>query len=170
MARRKRHKRKRSVRPVEFDSRSWMFEEYKLKGRSAPSIAAQFGVNVTTVHRAIKRLNIETHAETRSAARAVRCAVKAKEWEMKKSEMEKKREREKEATRSQLDAFNTLCYPATPTQIECAHERLCNELPCTVIEAHHSDDRDQIHRFVNKHLRGSSIQTSTTINTSRFGF
>ena len=70
----------------------------------------------------------------------------------------------------QLDVFNAICYPATPTQIECAHERLSRELPSMTIEAHHSDDRDQIHRFVNKHLRGSSIQTSTTINTSRFGF
>ena len=69
-----------------------------------------------------------------------------------------------------LDIFNAICYPATPTQIECAHERLCNELTSTVIEAHHSDDRDQLHRFVNKHLSGASIRTSTTINTSRFGF
>ena len=69
-----------------------------------------------------------------------------------------------------LDIFNMLCYPATPTQIECAHGRLSRELPSMTIEAHRSDDRDQLHRFVNKHLSGASILTSTTINTSRFGF
>lgn len=69
----------------------------------------------------------------------------------------------------QLDVFNVICYPATPTQIERTHERLSRELPSVKIEAHHSDDRDQIHRFVNKHLSGASILTSTTINTSRYG-
>ena len=70
----------------------------------------------------------------------------------------------------QLDVFNVLCYTATPTQIECAHERLCGELTSTVIEAHHSDDRDQIHRFVNKHLSGASLTNETSANTSRFGY
>ena len=169
MARRKQHKIKRSVRPVEFDSHSWMFEEYKLKGRSTTCLAAQFGVDVATVHRALKRLNIETHAETRSAARAARCAVKAKEWEMKKAEMAKKRELEKESTHTKLEAFHRFCYRATPREIERAHDRLCDKLPSADFDEFHSDTRDQTHRFVTPLLSGASIQTPTTINTIRFG-
>ena len=131
----------------------WLKRQYVELKRSTIEIASFLGVHYSDVCRALRGFGVEIRAVSERQKLVMLNKMKLHPLDF-----------------PQLDVFNVLCYPATPTQIECAHERLCNELPSTVIEAHHSDDRDQIHRFVNKHMSGSSIQTSTTINTSRFGF
>ena len=130
----------------------WLKRQYVELKRSTIEIASLLGVHYSNVSNALKSFGVEIRSVSERQNLVMLNKIKQHPLDFPK-----------------LDIFNVICYPATPTQIECAHERLCSELPSTVIEAHHSADRDQIHRFVNKHLRGSSIQTSTTINTSRYG-
>lgn len=131
----------------------WLKRQYVELKRSTIEIASLLGVHYADVSSALKGFGVEIRSVSGRQKLVMLNKMKSHPLDF-----------------PQLDVFNAICYPATPTQIECAHERLSRELPSMTIEAHHSDDRDQIHRFVNKHLRGSSIQTSTTINTSRFGF
>lgn len=130
----------------------WLKRQYVELKRSTIEIASLLGVHYADVSNALKSFGVEIRSVSERQSLVMLNKMKLHPLDF-----------------PQLDVFNVICYPATPTQIECAHERLSRELPGMKIEAHHSDDRDQIHRFVNKHLRGSSIQTSTTINTSRFG-
>lgn len=130
----------------------WLKRQYVELKRSTIEIASLLGVHYADVSSALKGFGVEIRSVRESQKLVMLNKMKLHPLDF-----------------PQLDVFNVICYPATPTQIECAHERLSRELPSMTIEAHHSDDRDQIHRFVNKHLRGSSIQTPTTINTSRFG-
>ena len=131
----------------------WLKRQYVELKRSTIEIASLLGVHYADVSSALKGFGVEIRSVSERQNLVMLNRMKLHPLNF-----------------PQLDVFNAICYPATPTQIECAHERLSRELPSMKIEAHHSDDRDQIHRFVNKHLRDSSIQTSTTINTSRFGF
>lgn len=131
----------------------WLKRQYVELKRSTIEIASLLGVHYADVSNALKGFGVEIRGVSGRQRLVMLNKMKLHPLDF-----------------PQLDVFNVICYPATPTQIECAHERLSRELPSMKIEAHHSDDRDQIHRFVNKHLRGSSIQTSTTINTSRHGF
>ncbi len=130
----------------------WLKRQYVELKRSTVEIASLLGVPYADVSSALKSFGVEIRSVSERQNLVMLNKMKLHPLDF-----------------PQLDVFNVICYPATPTQIECANERLSRELPSVKIEAHHSDDRDQIHRFVNKHLRGSSIQTSTTINTSRFG-
>lgn len=130
----------------------WLKRQYVELKRSTIEIASLLGVYYADVSSALKSFGVEIRSVSERQSLVMLNKMKLHPLDF-----------------PQLDVFNVICYPATPTQIECAHERLSRELPSMKIEAHHSDDRDQIHRFVNKHLSGSSIQTSTTINTSRYG-
>lgn len=130
----------------------WLKRQYVELKRSTIEVASLLGVHYADVSSALKGFGVALRSVSESQKLVMLNKMKSHPLDF-----------------PQLGVFNAICYPATPTQIECAHERLSRELPSVKIEAHHSDDRDQIHRFVNKHLRGSSIQTSTTINTSRFG-
>lgn len=131
----------------------WLKRQYVELKRSTTEIASFLGVHYADVCRALKSFRVEIRSVSERQNLVMLNKMKLHPLDF-----------------PQLDVFNAICYPATPTQIECAHERLSRELPSVKIEAHHSDDRDQIHRFVNKHLSGASIRTSTTISTSRFGF
>ena len=131
----------------------WLKRQYVELKRSTIEIASLLGVHYADVSSTLKSFGVEIRSVSESQKLVMLKKMKLQPLDF-----------------PQLDVFNVLCYAATPTQIECAHERLSRELPSVKIEAHHSDDRDQIHRFVNKHLRDSSIQTPTAINTSRFGF
>ena len=130
----------------------WLKRQYVELKRSTIEIASLLGVHYADVSSALKGFGVEIRSGSESQKLAKLNKMKLHPLDF-----------------PQLDVFNVICYPATPTQIECAHERLSRELPSMKIEAHHSDDRDQIHRFINKHLSGESIRTSTTINTSRYG-
>ena len=131
----------------------WLKRQYVELKRSTIEIASLLGVHYSNVSNALKSFGVEIRSVSERQNLVMLNKMKLHPLDF-----------------PQLDVFNVVCYPATPTQIECANERLSRELPSVKIEAHHSDDRDQIHRFVNKHLSGTSIRTSTTINTSRFGF
>ena len=131
----------------------WLKRQYVELKRSTIEIASLLGVHYADVSSALKGFGVEIRSVSERQNLVMLNKMKLHPLDF-----------------PQLDVFNVICYPATPTQIECAHERLSRELPSVKIEVHHSDDRDQIHRFVNKHISGSSIQTSTTISTSRFGF
>ena len=131
----------------------WLKRQYVELERSTTEIASFLGVHYSDVCRALRGFGVEIRSVSERQTLVMLNKMKLHPLDF-----------------PQLDVFNVICYPATPTQIECAHERLSRELPSMKIEAHHSDDRDQIHRFVNKHLSGASIRTSTTISTSRFGF
>ena len=131
----------------------WLKRQYVELKRSTIKIASLLGVHYADVSSALKSFGVEIRGVSERQNLVMLNKMKLHPLDF-----------------PQLDVFNVICYPATPTQIECAHERLSRELPSMTIEAHHSDDRDQIHRFVNKHLSGASIRTSTTISTSRFGF
>ena len=131
----------------------WLKRQYVELKRSTIEIASLLGVHYADVSSALKGFGVEIRSVRESQKLVMLNKMKLHPLDF-----------------PQLDVFNAICYPATPTQIECAHERLSRELPSMKIEAHHSDDRDQIHRFVNKHISGESILTSTTINTSRYGF
>ena len=131
----------------------WLKRQYVELKRSTIEIASLLGVHYADVSSALKSFGVEIRSVSERQNLVMLNKMKLHPLDF-----------------PQLDVFNVICYPATPTQIECAHERLSRELPGMTIEAHHSDDRDQIHRFVNKHLSGASILTSTTISTSRFGF
>ena len=141
----------KEIHPMLLDG-EWLKRQYVELKRSTIEIASLLGVHYADVSSALKGFGVEIRDGSGRQKLAMLNKMKLHPLDF-----------------PQLDVFNAICYPATPTQIECAHERLSRELPSMTIEAHHSDDRDQIHRFVNKHLRGSSIQTSTTINTSRYG-
>ena len=130
----------------------WLKRQYVELKRSTIEIASLLGVHYSNVSNALKSFGVEIRSVSERQTLVMLNKMKLHPLDF-----------------PQLDVFNVICYPATPTQIECAHERLSRELPSMTIEAHHSDDRDQIHRFVNKHISGASIQTSTTINTSRLG-
>ena len=144
--------RTKEIHPMLLDG-EWLKRQYVELKRSTIEIASLLGVHYADVSNALKSFGVEI----RSVSERQNVVMLNK---MKLHPLNFPR----------LDVFNALCYTATPTKIECAHERLSRELPSMKIEAHHSDDRDQIHRFVNKHISGESIRTSTTINTSRFGF
>lgn len=131
----------------------WLKHQYVELERSTTEIASFLGVHYSDVCRALKGFGVEIRSVSERQRLFMLYKLKQNPLDFPK-----------------LDAFNVLCYPATPTQIECAHERLCNELTSTVIEAHHSDDRSQIHRFVNRHLSGASLTNETSANTSRFGY
>lgn len=131
----------------------WLKRQYVELKRSTIQIASLLGVHYADVSRSLKSFGVEIRSVSERQNLVMLNKMKLHPLDF-----------------PQLGVFNAICYPATPTQIERAHERLSRELPSVKIEAHHSDDRDQIHRFVNKHLLGASIRTSTTINTSRFGF
>ena len=131
----------------------WLKRQYVELKRSTIEIASLLGVHYADVSNALKSFGVEIRSVSERQNLVMLNRMKSHPLDF-----------------PQLDVFNVICYPATPTQIECAHERLSRELPSMKIEAHHSDDRDQIHRLVNKHLSGASIRTSTTISTSRFGF
>ena len=131
----------------------WLKHQYVELERSTTEIASFLGVHYADVSSALKGFGVEIRSVSGRQKLVMLNKMKLHPLDF-----------------PQLDVFNVICYPATPTQIECAHERLSRELPSVKIEAHHSDDRDQIHRFVNKHISGESILTSTTINTSRYGF
>ena len=131
----------------------WLKRQYVELKRSTIEIASLLGVHYADVSSALKGFGVEIRGVSGRQKLVMLNKMKLHPLDF-----------------PQLDVFNVICYPATPTQIEYAHERLSRELPSMTIEAHHSDDRDQIHRFVNKHLSGASIRTSTTISTSRFGF
>lgn len=131
----------------------WLKRQYVELERSTIEIASLIGVHYADVSSALKSFGVEIRSVSERQSLVMLNKMKLHPLDF-----------------PQLDVFNVICYPATPTQIECAHERLSRELPSMKIEAHHSDDRDQLHRFVNKHLSCASIRTSTTINTSRFGF
>ena len=131
----------------------WLKRQYVELKRSTIEIASLLGVHYADVSSALKSFGVEIRSVSERQNLVMLNRMKSHPLNFQR-----------------LDVFNALCYTATPTQIECAHERLSRESPSVKIEAHHSDDRDQIHRFVNKHISGASIQTSTTINTSRFGF
>lgn len=131
----------------------WLKRQYVELKRSTIEIASLLGVHYADVSSALKSFGVEIRSVSERQNLVMLNKMKLHPLDF-----------------PQLDVFNVICYPATPTQIECAHERLSRELPSVKIEAHHSDDRDQIHRFVNKHLSGASIRTSTTISTSRLGF
>lgn len=130
----------------------WLKRQYVELKRSTIEIASLLGVHYADVSSALKGFGVEIRGASGRQKLVMLNKMKLHPLDF-----------------PQLDVFNVICYPATPAQIERAHERLSCELPSVKIEAHHSDDRDQIHRFVNKHLRGASIRTSTTINTSRYG-
>lgn len=130
----------------------WLKRQYVELKRSTIEIASLLGVHYADVSSALKGFGVEIRGVSGRQKLVMLNKMKLHPLDF-----------------PQLDVFNALCYTATPTQIECSHERLSRELPSVKIEAHHSDDRDQIHRFVNKHLSGASIRTSTTINTSRHG-
>lgn len=130
----------------------WLKRQYVELERSTIEIASLIGVHYADVSSALKSFGVKIRSVSERQTLVMLNKMKLHPLDF-----------------PQLDVFNVICYPATPTQIECAHDRLCSELPSTVIEAHHSADRDQLHRFVNGHLSGASIQTSTTINTSRYG-
>lgn len=130
----------------------WLKRQYVELKRSTIEIASLLGVHYADVSSALKGFGVEIRDGSERQKLVMLNKMKLHPLDF-----------------PQLDVFNVICYPATPTQIERAHERLSRELPSVKIEAHHSDDCDQIHRFINKHLSGASIRTSTTINTSRFG-
>ena len=142
----------KETHPMLLDA-EWLKRQYAELKRSTIEIASLLGVHYADVSSALKGFGVEIRGASGRQKLFMLNKMKLHPLDF-----------------PQLDVFNVLCYPATPTQIECAHERLSRELPSMTIEAHHSDDRDQIHRFVNKHISGESIRTSTTINTSRFGF
>ena len=142
----------KEIHPMLLDG-EWLKRQYVGLKRSTIEIASLLGVHYADVSSALKSFGVEIRAVSERQKLVMLNKIKQHPLDFPK-----------------LDIFNAICYPATPTQIECAHERLSRELPSMKIEAHHSDDRDQIHRFVNKHLSGASIRTSTTISTSRFGF
>ena len=144
--------RTKEIHPMLLDG-EWLKRQYVELKRSTIKIASLLGVHYADVSSALKSFGVEI----RSVSERQNVVMLNK---MKLHPLNFPR----------LDVFNALCYTATPTQIECAHEILSRELPSMKIEAHHSEDREQIHRFVNKHLSGASIRTSTTISTSRFGF
>lgn len=144
--------RTKEVHPMLLDG-DWLKHQYVELERSTTEIASFLGVQYYDVCRALKDLGVEIRTVSERQKLVMLKKIKQHPLDFPK-----------------LDAFNVLCYPATPTQIECAHERLCNELTSTVIEAHHSDDRSQIHRFVNRHLSGASLTNETSANTSRFGY
>ncbi len=130
----------------------WLKRQYVELERSTIEIASLIGVHYADVSSALKSFGVEIRSVSGRQKLVMLNKMKLHPLDF-----------------PQLDVFNVICYTATPTQIECAHERLSRELPSMTIEAHHSDDHDQIHRFVNKHISCASIQTPTTINTSRFG-
>lgn len=131
----------------------WLKRQYVELKRSTIEIASLLGVHYADVSSAIKSFGVEIRSVSERQSLVMLNKMKLHPLDF-----------------PQLDVFNVICYPATPTQIECAHERLCSELPSTVIEAHHSADRDQLHRFVNRHLSGASLTNETSANTSRFGY
>lgn len=131
----------------------WLKHQYVELERSTTEIASFLGVHYSDVCRALRGFGVEIRAVSERQKLVMLNKIKQHPLDFPK-----------------LDIFNSICYPATPTQIECAHERLCSELPSTVIEAHHSADRDQLHRFVNRHLSGASLTNETSANTSRFGY
>ena len=143
--------RTKETHPMLLDG-EWLNRQYVELKRSTIEIASLLGVHYADVSSALKSFGVEIRSVSERQNLVMLNKMKLHPLDF-----------------PQLDVFNVICYPATPTQIECTHERLSRELPSMKIEAHHSDDRDQIHRFVNKHLSGTSIRTSTTINTSRFG-
>ena len=142
----------KETNPMMLDG-EWLKRQYVELKRSTIEIASLLGVHDADVSSALKSFGVEIRSVSERQNLVMLNRMKSHPLDF-----------------PHLDVFNVICYPATPTQIECAHERLSRELPSMKIEAHHSDDRDQIHRFVNKHIRGDSIRTSTTISTSRFGF
>ena len=144
--------RMKETNPMLLDS-DWLKHQYVELGRSTTEIASFLGVQYYDVCRALKDLGVEIRTVSERQKLVMLNKIKQNPLDFPK-----------------LDIFNAICYPATTTQIECAHERLCSELPSTVIEAHHSADRDQLHRFVNRHLSGASLTNETSANTSRFGY
>ena len=131
----------------------WLKRQYVELKRSTIEIASLLGVHYADVSSALKGFGVEIRSVRESQKLVMLNKMKLHPLDF-----------------PQLDVFNALCYTATPTQIECAHERLSRELPGMTIEAHHIDDRDQIHRFVNRHLSGASLTNETSANTSRFGY
>lgn len=131
----------------------WLKRQYVELKRSTIEIASLLGVHYADVSSALKGFGVEIRSVSERQNLVMLNKMKLHPLDF-----------------PQLDVFNVICYPATPTQIECAHERLSRELPSVKIEAHHSDDRDQIHRFVNRHLSGASLTNETLANTSRFGY
>lgn len=108
----------------------WLKHQYVELERSTTEIASFLGVHYSDVCRALRGFGVEIRAVSERQKLVMLNKIKRHPLDFPK-----------------LDIFNAICYPATPTQIECAHERLSRELPIMKIEAHHSDDRDQIHRF-----------------------
>ena len=131
----------------------WLKRQYVELKRSTIEIASLLGVHYADVSSALKGFGVEIRSVRESQKLVMLNKMKLHPLDF-----------------PQLDVFNVICYPATPTQIECAHERLSRELPSVKIEAHHGDDRDQLHRFVNRHLSGASLTNETSANTSRFGY
>ena len=131
----------------------WLKRQYVELKRSTVEIASLLGVHYSNVSSALKSFGVEIRSVSERQNLVMLNRMKSHPLDF-----------------PQLDVFNVLCYTATPTQIECAHERLSRELPSMTIEAHHSDDRDQLHRFVNRHLSGASLTNETSANTSRFGY
>ena len=142
----------KEIHPMLLDS-DWLKHQYVELERSTTEIASLLGVHYSDVCRALKDLGVEIRTVSERQKLVMLKKIKQNPLDFPK-----------------LDAFNAICYPATPTQIEGAHERLSSELPTTLIEAHHSADRDQLHRFVNRHLSGASLTNETSANTSRFGY
>ena len=131
----------------------WLKRQYVELKRSTIEIASLLGVHYADVSSALKGFGVEIRSVRESQKLVMLNKMKLHPLDF-----------------PQLDVFNVICYPATPTQIECAHERLSRELPSMTIEANHSGDRDQLHRFVNRHLSGASLTNETSANTSRFGY
>lgn len=131
----------------------WLKRQYVELKRSTIEIASLLGVHYADVSSALKGFGVEIRGVSGRQKLVMLNKMKLRPLDF-----------------PQLDVFNVICYPATPTQIECAHERLSSELPSMTIEAHHSADRDQLHRFVNRHLSGASLTNETSANTSRFGY
>ena len=131
----------------------WLKRQYVELKRSTIEIASLLGVHYADVSSALKSFGVEIRSVSERQTLVMLNKMKLHPLNF-----------------PRLDVFNVICYPATPTQIECAHERLSSELPSTLIEAHHSANRDQLHRFVNRHLSGASLTNETSANTSRFGF
>lgn len=142
----------KEVHPMLLDG-EWLKRQYIELRRSTIEIASLLGVHYADVCRALKSFGVEIRSVSERQNLVVLNKMKLHPLDF-----------------PQLDVFNAICYPATPTQIECAHERLSRELPSVKIEAHHSDDSDQLHRFVNRHLSGASLTNETSANTSRFGY
>lgn len=131
----------------------WLKRQYVELERSTIEIASLIGVHYADVSSALKSFGVKIRSVSERQTLVMLNKMKLHPLDF-----------------PQLDVFNVICYTATPTQIECAHERLSRELPSVTIEAHHSDDRDQLHRFVNRHPSGASLTNEMSANTSRFGY